>query len=159
MKKILIIIVLLTLIGCALNNTPTSKVEELLGKYQGLKVEYNYQDLVQNDSIPKEIKNKYKEIIKKQYQSLTYEVKEETIDGNNATVTTEIEVLNYKEILDTYDINAINDKKIHKEIIEKLNKTKDKTVYTIDFTITKSNSNWKLNPITEEQQRKLLGIY
>ena len=38
MKKIMLVLITCVVIitGCSLNNTPNSKVEELLGKYQGL---------------------------------------------------------------------------------------------------------------------------
>ena len=37
--------------------------------------------------------------MKKQYKDLTYTIKEEMIDGNNATVTVEIEVYDYNKTL------------------------------------------------------------
>ena len=37
-------------------------------------------------------KKDYKELMKKQYQNLTYTIKDEEVDGNNAIVKVEIEV-------------------------------------------------------------------
>ena len=142
--------------GCNLNNNPTSKVEELLGKYQGLdkEITYDYTSLTNDSSLSKELIEKYEDVIKKQYRNMTYEVKEETIDGNTATITTEIEVINYKKILE--DSKESN----HETIIKELNHTKNKTTYTIDFTVTKTKKGkWTIDPITEEQKLKLLGIY
>ena len=70
MKKYIItltFIVILIITGCELNNNPTSKVEELLGKYQGLdkEINYDYNSLSNNNAMTKEQTKKYKEIIKK----------------------------------------------------------------------------------------------
>ena len=130
--------------GCNLNNNPTSKVEELLGKYQGLdkEITYDYTSLTNDSSLSKELIEKYEE------------VKEETIDGNTATITTEIEVINYKKVLEE------SKESNHETIIKELNHTKNKTTYTIDFTVTKTKKGkWIIDPITEEQKLKLLGIY
>ena len=146
-KNLIILIILL--ISCSLNNTPTSKIEELMGKYQSLnkdiEINYNYLGLENN-------KKEIKELIKKQYKNMTFEIKEEKIDGDYATVTTEIEVLNYKNILNNYTNEE--------EIINNLKKVKDTIVYTIEFTLTKNNKGkWELDDLNEEQKNKLLGIY
>ena len=74
MKKIKYILLILLLSACSLNNTPTSKIEELLGKYQSLNKEIiintndlaitgievlNYKDIINNnkEDIIKELKN------------------------------------------------------------------------------------------------------
>ncbi len=71
-KNLIILIILL--ISCSLNNTPTSKIEELMGKYQSLnkdiEINYNYLGLENN-------KKEIKELIKKQYKNMTFEIKEE----------------------------------------------------------------------------------
>ena len=42
-----------------------------------------------------EEKKEYKMLLEKQYQNLSYKIKNEEIVGNNATVEVEIEVLDY----------------------------------------------------------------
>ena len=157
-KFFLVCIVILT--GCSLNNSPTSKVEELLGKYQGLdqSITYNYLELSGDAFISDDITDKYVDIIKKQYRNMSYEVKDESIDGDMAVVSVQIEVTDYKKIISEYDIDRNDD--IHKEIIDKLDKAKDRVNYTIDFNVVKDkNGNWYLDNLTEEVQQKLLGIY
>ena len=146
MKKIKYILLILLLSACSLNNTPTSKIEELLGKYQSLNKEIiiNTNDLAITGK-----EEEIKKIIKTQYKNMTYEIKEEKIDGEKATVTVEIEVLNYKDI--------INNSK--EDITKKLKNTKSKITYTIDFTLTKNKDKWKVDELTEEQKNKLLGIF
>lgn len=156
MKKIIILLILL-LVACSLNNTPEAKVEELLSKYQLLNknIEINYQDLINDNNLTKENIKEIEKIIKKQYQNMTYEIKEEMVDGNSATVTSQIEVYNYKKIIENNYLN-----KDYKKTIKELKKTKEKITYTINFKLTKNkNEKWKLKELTDEEKNKLLGIF
>ena len=156
MKKIIILLILL-LVACSLNNTPEAKVEELLSKYQLLNknIEINYQDLINDNNLTKENIKEIEKIIKKQYQNMTYEIKEEMVDGNSATVTSQIEVYNYKKIIENNYLN-----KDYKKKIKELKKTKEKITYTINFKLTKNkNEKWKLKELTDEEKNKLLGIF
>lgn len=147
--------------GCELSNNPTSKVEELLGKYQMLDkdVSTSYLNLSSEDDISQELQTRYEKLIKKQYQNLTYEIKEEKIDGDVATVTTEIEVLNYKRVLEKYDYGSYSSEEYHKKVLDELEKVTDKITYTIDFNVTKnSNENWVLDALGKTEAEKLLGI-
>ncbi|MBQ6495473.1 MAG: hypothetical protein IJI49_05680 [Bacilli bacterium] len=148
MKKLLILLLLL-LIGCSLSNTPTSKIEELLNKYQSLNKEIEIDTNIINNN--REYENEIKEIIKKQYKNMSYEIKDEEIDGKTATVVVEIEVYNYKDILDR---EAETNK-----IIKELKETKNKITYTIEFKLFKEKDNWIIEELTDEQNNKLLGIF
>ncbi len=90
---------LLFLAGCANTaNTPTSKVEEFLGKYQSMDEDVTTQldqVLSDDDSMNDEQKEKYRALMEKQYQNLSYKIENENIDGDSATVDVEIEVLDY----------------------------------------------------------------
>lgn len=90
---------LLFVVGCTSTmNTPTSKVESFLGKYQSLDEDVLTQlDQVVSgdDTMDKEQKEKYKALMEKQYQNLSYKIENEDIEGDNATVDVEIEVLDY----------------------------------------------------------------
>ena len=111
MKKILsIFIFLLLLVGCSLSNTPTSKVEDLLNKYQRLDsdIEKGIDTVVGEESLTGVERDRYKKIIEKQYKNLTYQIKDETYNGDVCTVTTEIEVLDYKKIINEVNNNYQN---------------------------------------------------
>lgn len=116
MKKILLyfscIMAIVLLSGCSMDNTPTKKVENFLDNYknQDETVLNQLKDMVDTDSLMDENqKSTYTDIMKKQYQDLTYEIKDEVIDGDTATVTAEIEVYDYykinKEAQTYYDNN------------------------------------------------------
>lgn len=90
---------LLLVAGCSNTmNTPTSKVEEFLGKYQSMDSDVATQlDQVisDDDTMNDDQKEKYRALMEKQYQNLSYKINNEEIDGDNATVDVEIEVLDY----------------------------------------------------------------
>lgn len=105
MKKILLcfscIMAIVLLSGCSMDNTPTKKVENFLDNYknQDETVLAQLKDMVDTDSLMDETqKSTYTDIMKKQYKDMTYTIKDEVIDGDTATVTTEIEVYDYYKI-------------------------------------------------------------
>lgn len=154
--------------GCELNNTPTSKVEERLSKYQMVdkvvgineKIEF----LTNDDVLTEAQREKYYNIVKKQYKSLAYNIKDETIDGENAVITVQIEVMDYKKAIDEYSANNDYDKmhieQYHNGRIEKLEVVKDKITYTMEFNVSKDkNGNWKLEELDSDMEQKILGVY
>ena len=178
-KKILFIVLGFIFIfstGCDnVANTPIKKVEELMGKYQSADSDV-LDDL--NDVIASEVgltteqQDRYRELLEKQYKSLTYEIKEERIDGDNATVETEIEVMDLakaKQEAEEYLANnaaEFNDEegnysvqKYTDYMLDKLEDTKDKVKYTLELTLTKENDEWKLDNLTETERQKIHGIY
>ena len=105
MKKIFLcfscIMAIVLLSGCSMDNTPTKKVENFLDNYknQDETVLAQLKDMVDTDSLMDETqKSTYTDIMKKQYKDMTYTIKDEVIDGDTATVTTEIEVYDYYKI-------------------------------------------------------------
>ena len=85
MKKIIIIIIgILFITGCQSEKlTPTSIVEAYLSKYQNLDksvlkdLEMSLED---EKNMTEEQKKEYKSLIEKQYQNLSYKIKNEEID-------------------------------------------------------------------------------
>lgn len=116
MKKFILcfscIMSIILLSGCSMGNTPTKKVEKFLDNYknQDETVITQLKDMIDTDSLMNDNqKTTYSDIMKRQYEDLTYEIKDEVIDGDNATVTAEIEVYDYykinKEAEDYYNSN------------------------------------------------------
>ena len=105
------------------------------------------------------MQTEYIKLIKDQYQNLSYEIKEEIIDGNTATVTTSVKIKDYKKIINNYNKNEYTPEEYHNLIIDDLKDAKDKVTYTIDFTLIKdSEGNWNMDDLTNEMKEKLLGI-
>ena len=178
MKKILLslFVVLFLLTGCDnLMNTPTKRVELLLGKYQKLDdvVLTQLGDSLLSDTVlTKEQKEKYQELLKKQYKNLTYTVKDEAIDGKTAMVEVEIEVYDYNKAIknseeyltnnqsefqdETGNINTVmyNDYKLNE--IEMM---KERVTYTINFTLSKVDEEWMVDDLTDTERQKIHGLY
>ena len=96
MKKLgLILMTLIVAVGCACTMTKASDaVKEYLGKYnnQDEEVMVELDALVEEENLSDEQSEKYKEIMKKQYTDLKYEIVNETYNGDEAIVTTKITV-------------------------------------------------------------------
>ena len=177
MKKIITLLSIILLTGCTtldISNTPTKKVEEFLNKYQILDEEIlNELDNVieEKTKLNSENKEEYRNLIKKQYKDMQYTIKEETIDGDEAKVTAQIIVKDFTKIINDaenykrenmkefYENNTYNDNLYKKYLLDKLKDAKDRVTYTLDFTLKKENTKWRLDPITEEIEDKILGIY
>ena len=182
MKKICsFLLVLILITGCSCNNTkltkenPTKKVENYLSNYQTLNADVLKQldEAVDKETdFTEEQKQEYKELMKKHYKNLKYEIKDEVINGDQATVTVEIEVTDYSKIMSdadnylsqnpnefnnengTYDISLFT-----KYRLEKLKEAKDKVKYTLDLTLTKVDDEWVLDTISDIDESKIHGMY
>ena len=179
MKKMIItFIMVLFLTGCNndLMNTPTKRVETMLNNYVTLDeevVDDLDNTLLEETVMTNEQKSRYKDILKRQYQNLSYEIKDETIDGDTATVEVEIEVYDYRKIIDaaddylnnnqdefltedgtTTDISKFNDYKL-----DLLEEAKDKVTYTLNLTLKKVDDKWTLDDLTDTEISKIHGLY
>lgn len=177
MKKILLIIMMLaTLVGCeSVMNNPTKRVEAFLNKYQVMDKEVLDQldsTLKSDDTLSESQKKDYKDLMKKQYQNLTYTIKDEEVNGDNATVKVEIEVYDFNKAMkkaDDYlnehqdefknEENNIDNVKFMDYRIKEMKNTNEKVKYTIDFTLTKKDNKWQLDDIDEITRQKIHGIY
>ncbi len=181
MKKILSILCMLSfLTGCSFTNnitkdTPTKKVEHFFNNYQSLDNDVLTQlDTVvdRETTFTEEQKKEYRDIMKKHYQDITYEIKDEVIDGDNATVTVEIQVKDYSKILEASDTylqehpNEFNNEAgvydvalFNKYRLEQIKNAKEKVKYTLNLTLTKTDDEWKLDKLNDIDENKIHGIY
>lgn len=169
MKKLLILFMaFVCLTGCGkLMNTPTKQVEELFSKYQSFDndIKTELDTLLSKETFTESQKQEYRDIIKKQYKNLTYTIKDEKVDGNNAIVTTEIEVLDFKKIVnqldDEYSTKAdVTTNDYIDEKIKRLKNANDKIKYTLEIEVTKDeNNNWKIVNLTDTDIKKIQGMY
>ena len=176
MKKLIGIGLCILLCGCNdLSNTPTKKTEEFLKKYQSLdsSVLTDLDNVLNEDTTLNESqKVMYEDIMKKHYQNLVYEIKEETIDGDEAVVTVEISVTDFKKVLDeannymnnnmeefndengNYSVSKFNDYKLNK-----LKDAKDKVRYTLEISLTRVNDEWTVDTQDQMTYDKINGVY
>lgn len=168
MKKIFyFLLIIISLVGCSLNNTPSSKVEELFGKYNMIDkdIEADINSVVDtNTGLTDKQKDRYKEVLKKQYKNLSYEIKDETIDGNKAVVKVEIEVIDYKkaikEVENKYTTNDYTLEEFNEEKLDKLENYNEKVVYTLELNLTKDkDGNWSLDALPNNDIKKIQGMF
>lgn len=181
MKKIISILAplvfIFSLCGCEanLNNTPTKQVEIFFGKYQTLDKDV-LDDLdkviAEEESFNTTHRDTYRSIMKKHYQDLEYDIKDEKIDGDRAIVTVEIEVDDYSKVLkeasdkltsDPEYFNDENGKYSHTKYIdyqlELMKNNKDKVKYTLELTLTKKDKKWVMDNLTTTDMEKMNGTY
>jgi hypothetical protein len=176
MKKIftLLFISVFIFTGCSMKvenkNTPTYKVKTYLDSYNKLDDNLldDLNDLIDDmKSYSDTQKERYRELMKKHYKDLKYDIKSEKIDGDDATVEVEIEVYDYSNIMnknvdmsdfkkedETYDMNAY-----YNYQLDQLEKVKNKVKYTINFSLKKDNGEWTIIEPSEVVKQKIHGIY
>lgn len=179
MKKFLLILTscLFVLTGCDSNmdNTPTKKVEAFLNNYQTLDnsvLEDLDTTLAADTTLSEDDRKKYREFMEKHYKDLKYEIKDEKIDGDKATVETEVTVRNYtKSVTDAENYKSENKDEFNGTDgnydatlfstyrLGELEKVTETSTYTINFELTKEKDEWKLNELSDEELNKINGLY
>jgi len=167
MKKILTILFVILLSACSLsmNNSPKTKVKELLEKYknQDSSIITNLDEVIDGEYEGK-YKDRYKSLIINQYKNLEYEIKDEVIDGDTAIVSADVTVYNYGSGIDAANTyleehenefyketnNDNNESETENE--ENSNETSQKTIDYDKFL------DYKLNLLEEINDRKTYSI-
>lgn len=156
-------------------NTPTKQVESMLTKYQTLDEDV-LKDLdkvvAEDETFDSKQREKYRAIMKKHYKDLMYEIKDERIDGDEATVEVEIKVTDYTKILKNVeeyrkshesefygDNKQFNQAKYMNYKLDKLEAAKEKVTYTLELALTKKDKKWLLDNLSRTDKDKIHGIY
>lgn len=174
MKKILItLFIILFVTGCG-NNTARNAVDTYLKKYKSLSSEVllDMEKIIDGENLNKEEKDKYREVLKKQYKDLSFDIKEEEYNDEVSYVTVKIQVYDlYKAESDAHNYlenhrdefnNSLGEYDKDKYIMYRLDKMKDTTnriEYTIIFTVIKENNKYVVEQPTENDLKKIHGIY
>lgn len=158
-----------------MNNTPTKQVEIFFKKYQMLD-ESVLNDLnrvvAEEEQFNNEQREKYKDIMKKHYQNLIYNIKDEEVNGDTAIVSVEIEVTDYSRILreaELYlqqnpeefqtDDGKFDIQKYSEYRLNKLEDASETVKYTLDIGLTRIDEEWQVNQISEIDEEKIHGVY
>ncbi len=175
MKKLLLFIGIILFVGCdSLNNTPTRQVEIFLNKYQTLDKEV-LDDLdsvvAVEESFNSTQRDEYKETIKSNYKKMSYKVKDEEVQGDKATVTVEIEVVDYSKVITDankylednpteFEENGEYNETLFVDYkLDKLKEAKDTVKYTLELKLTKTDKKWNLDDLPSTDIDKINGIY
>lgn len=166
MKKKIFLFAVITflLVGCSMANTPTSRVENLFTKYQTIDsdISTGIDTVLDEQNLTVSHRERYQRLLEKQYKNLSYQIKDEIIDGDNATVITEIEVVDYKRAINdlTFDSTMYTKESFDEEKLYRLENANDKVVYTLELNLTKDDDGtWNLNALTNEEIKKIQGMY
>lgn len=174
MKRIwALILLVIVLTGCG-NNTARGAAETFMKKYKTLDSEVlvDLENVINRENLTKEQEEKYRDILKKQYKDLSFDIIEEEYDDEVSYVTIKIEVYDlYKAQSDAtiylennpqefytndnvYDINKFIDYKL-----EKMKNTTNRINYTITLNVTKENNKYVVSNPTDNDLKKIHGIY
>lgn len=174
MKKIISLLVLVLIISGCGNNTARNAVESYMKKYKTLDSEVlvDMENTIKKENLSNEQEEKYRDILKKQYKDLSFEILEEEYDNEVSYVTVKIEVYDlykaqsdatvYLENNPQEFYNDNNEYDVNKFIDYKLERMKDMTSrvdYTITLTVTKENDKYVVENPTENDLRKIHGVY
>lgn len=186
MKKLVVSLILLAIIatGCGMmETTPSDKVKDFLGKYQSMDSEVLSQlDKVvsDDDSMNDDQKNEYRDLMKKQYQNLSYKIKSEDITDDTAVVVVEIEVLDYstsisksRKYYDSHKDEFADNESLVEDANDLINETAryidykiselknvvDTVKYEITFNLDKVDNDWKIQEISDIDRQKIHGLY
>lgn len=170
MKKFLCLMACIFLLtGCSFLdgffNKPTSELIRYLNNYLERNVSLD-NSLTTDDELTDEEREEYKAFLKTHYQSLSYEIGKEKINGDQAVVPVIISVKNYAPAINSANVYYLN----HFDEFDsnntfamyKLNKMKevtDKTKYTISFTLKKVNGKWEVQDLSDNDQKRIDGLY
>ena len=177
MKKVLLIILMMLLVGCSCNkSTAKSAVEDFLDQYRNLSASVvgDMDDVVDaEENLNDEQKDKYRDILRKQYTDLTYEIISEDYDDSTAIVETKITVYNLgkaqneaSEYLNEhseefYDENNEYDlSKFLNYKLDLMQMNTDTVSYTINFNVEKNEDGvWQVVELSQSDLEKIHGIY
>ena len=175
MKKLIIILLVITiLVGCSMSNTPSAKVEEYLSNYNSLSdsVIIDIENKISHEDLSSDNKGLYNQVLRRLYQNMKYEIKNESIDGNNANVTVKITVYDlFKTEGESLEYLADHSSEFNDETgmfsndlynkfrLGEMLKTNNQVDYEIIFKLYKKDNMWYLENPDEDTLLKLNGLY
>lgn len=177
LKVMLVMVFAITLAGCScMQKSAKDRVEEFLDQYRNLSANVlgDLDEVVETETdLNEEQKESYRDVLKKQYSDLKYEITNEEYDGDTAVVEAKITVYDlYKAQRDATEYlnehrDEFNDEegnydssKFMDYRLEQMQKTTDTVEYTITFNLTKDDDdNWQITELSQEDLEKIHGIY
>ena len=174
MKRMIIVFLVITLFGCSLTNTPATSVERYLDNYKKVSEDVlrDLEKKVNSEDLSNMDRERYKNVLIKQYQDLKYEIKDESIDKDKAEVLVNINVYdlyNVEEKSNDYlnehidefsNVNKEFDKDLFNRYrINKMLETNNRVDYQILFKLNKVDGNWIVKALNRVDLEKIHGLY
>ena len=174
-KVLLVVGICLVLAGCGcMKKTAKGAVQDYLNQYKNLSsnVISSMDDVVNDENLTDSQKEKYRDILKRQYQDLKYEITSEKYDGDNATVEVKITVYDLYKVQkdannyltnngDEFKENGVYSNDLFMNYkLDKMKKVTDTVEYNITFNVTKDDKgNYKVNDLSNSDLEKIHGVY
>ena len=174
-KVLLVVGICLVLAGCGcMKKTAKGAVQDYLNQYKNLSsnVINDMDTVINNENLTDNQKEKYRDILKKQYQDLKYESTSEKYDGDNATVEVKITVYDLYKVQkdannyltnsgDEFKENGVYSNDLFMNYkLDKMKKVTDTVEYNITFNVTKDDKgNYKVNDLSNSDLEKIHGVY
>ena len=173
MKKLLIFLFVLLLFGCGEVSSPKNEILKLFLNYNSLSSDLMIQldSVINSEELTNEEKEKFKNILKKQYEDLKYKVIDEVVSDKTAVVSVEIEVYNLAKAIKESDEYLKNNKegfykdgKFSNQLfwdykLNRMEEQKERIKYKLDLTLTKIDKKWVLDELLESNRQKIHGLY
>lgn len=179
MKKVIkvvsVLLVLVSLVGCGcVKKNAKGAVIDYLNQYKNLSsnVIRDMESVIDSENLTDKQKEVYRDVLKKQYQDLKYDVKDEAYDGDSATVEVKIKVYDlYKAQKDAEEyLNNHNDEFKENGVynsdlfmdykLDKMKKMSDTVEYTIVFNVSKNDDGkYVVNDLSNSDLEKIHGVY
>ena len=174
-KLLLVVGICLVLAGCgSMKKTARGAVQDYLNQYKNLSsnVISSMDDVVSDENLTDSQKEKYRDILKRQYQDLKYEIASEKYDGDNATVEVKITVYDLYKVQkdannyltnngDEFKENGVYSNDLFMNYkLDKMKKVTDTIDYNIIFNVIKDDKgNYKVNDLSNSDLEKIHGVY
>ena len=173
-KKLLIFLfTILFITGCNRMNKPSNEVEKLFINYNSLNSEVLIQldSVLESENLTDVQKDKYKTILKKQYEDLKYNILNEEISNDTAVVSVEIEVYNLNKAIEGakkyleenkeefYNDEELDNEKFKDYKLDSMLSMNERTNYILELTLTNIDNKWHLDDLLESDRQKIHGLY
>lgn len=171
---VFMVVLLFFVVGCGMEQNAKDVAIEYMELYR-TKDERIIQELdeyVDNEDLSDSQKEKYRDILEKEYSTLMYQVTNERYEGNTAFITMEITVIDLykaqKEAANYFNENSEEfndeegeyDRSLYTDYkLDLMSKETDTITYTIDVKVEKEDDVWKVVQLSNESLEKIHGIY
>ena len=171
--RALMFLSILLVTGCGMN-TPKSKVESYLNRYSSLsdEVRTDLEARVSSENLSLDNQKVYKDALTRLYENIKYEIKDESINGDKATVKVKLTVYDlYKVDRDSVDYmnsnsnefyddnNQFSEELFNKYRVNQMLTTNETVNYEVDFYLNKVNGEWIIETPDRTTLEKLNGMY
>lgn len=178
MKKkilgLLFIVIAFILTGCGEEMTPTDAVRDYFEQYVTLdsRVMEQLDEFLEREDLTEDQQEVYRNVLKKEYSTMTYTINNEKIEDDVAYVDVKINVLDlYKVQRDSlayFEENMEefnNEEGVYDKVkflnykLEQMMEATETTSYDLTLKVVKNDNDWEVSQLSNEDLEKIHGIY